>query len=440
MGLFDFFKKKQKGIEINEFNSSSFQTSCCALAIWKLEENNLNPQIAIQELLKIGLSNEQASFIIEKSKKIIEQKDAQPKGIDAATFNNKEYQKEILELTQKLYFENNHNYEAAKKELHNRGLNSHQINEIIESHEELKTKMVNDFQEKLDSGAISEIKIHANPEHKKGKVDKDQVDKYIGYGAYQMERGDLDNALELLDKAIELDENATLAYANKGTLYSRKGDNIQALLNYNKALSIEPDHLVILENKMDLLLEMINDIDSENNFIDTVKKVLKQDPNHPDALIYIIQFYAKENRMEDILSALKNLFSNHYTENIVTQLMLDIFSRLSEDEALEQFKIFEKEINEASKYQLLYNKGLYLKGIGKYDDAIQLYDDLNKLQDFSWNYYQTAIMKNLQGKTDESIELLKTTFKLEPGLKEDAKKYPELQNLWTNPKFIEITK
>ena len=107
---------------------------------------------------------------------------------------------------------------------------------------------------------------------------------------------------------------------------------------------------------------------------------------------------------------------------------------------MKQFDIIENESGEEAKYQLKYNKGLYLKGIGKYDEAILLYDQLNAVQPFSWNYYQMAIMKNLQGKTSECLELLKTTFELEPELKEDARNFPQLQNLFANPEFINITK
>ena len=34
---------------------------------------------------------------------------------------------------------------------------------------------------------------------------------------------------------------------------------------------------------------------------------------------------------------------------------------------------------------------------------------------------------------------LKMTFELEPGLKADAKQFPELKNLWSNQKFIALT-
>ncbi|QXP78793.1 MULTISPECIES: hypothetical protein [Winogradskyella] len=143
-------------------------------------------------------------------------------GIDINTFNSKQYQTEITALAQTLYFENDHNYKIVKAKLGKQGLDDNQSNVIIENLKKINSKMVNEFQADLDSGKISEIKIQPNPEHKKGNVDKDQVDKYIGFGAYQMERGDLDNALELFNKAIELDDKATLAYANKGTLFAKK--------------------------------------------------------------------------------------------------------------------------------------------------------------------------------------------------------------------------
>ncbi len=301
--------------------------------------------------------------------------------------------------------------------------------------------MVNDFQADLDSGFISEIKITPNPEHTKGNTDQDQIDRYIGYGAYQMDRGDLDNALELFDKAIELDENATLAYANKGKLYGLKNDTEKALFFTNKALELEPGHPQILENKVDFVFELFQEGKiEEDKFILNIKDVLANDPQNPNALIFIIQYYQKENRIEDAVRSVRELFKKYYSEHVTIQLMVDTMYMLPEEEALKQFDRIENESDEEAKYQLKYNKGLYLKGIGKYDEAIQLYSQLNTVQPFSWNYYQMAIMKNSQGKTAECLELLKTTFELEPALKEDARSFPELQNLFTDPEFIQLTK
>lgn len=62
------------------------------------------------------------------------------------------------------------------------------------------------------------------------------------------------------------------------------------------------------------------------------------------------------------------------------------------------------------------------------------------IAEFSWNYYQMAIVKNFQHKTDECLALLKKTFELEPELKTDAVSLPYLQNLSSDRNFIELTK
>jgi hypothetical protein len=46
-GLFDFLKKRKKEIKENKFLSNQFHNEICALTLWKLEENNLNSNVAI---------------------------------------------------------------------------------------------------------------------------------------------------------------------------------------------------------------------------------------------------------------------------------------------------------------------------------------------------------------------------------------------------------
>ena len=361
------------------------------------------------------------------------------KGIKSETFNSLQYQTEITALAQTVYFENNHDYIIVKKQLAKEGLTEHQCNQVIENLKRIVSNMVDDFQGKLDSGEISEIKIQPNPDHKKGSVTKDQVDKYIGFGAYQMERDNLENALELFDKAIELDETATLAYANKGTLYSIRGEYKKAVAFYDKALEFDPKNIQILENKMQAFYEIMVS-EGEDKFIETVKACLAVDDKSPNALMYIIQYYIKQNDLKNALKELKKLFSEYCSEQIAIQLLLNIFNRIPDkEEALREFDIIENGLSEEAKYQLDYCKALYLKGIDELEEAIVLFEQLNKINPFSWNYYQIAIIKNLQNKESESFEYLEKTFQLEPELKEDAKQYIELKNLWTHPTFIKLT-
>lgn len=440
MGFFDFLKKKNTGIDETRFHSTQFQNEVCALAMWKLKENTHNSEIAKKELRKIGLNEDQILIIIDKANYYLKNKKAvHSDGIDEEEFNNGAYQTEILAYAEGIYFQHQHNYNTVYNHLLKKKLNDNQANQIIAKLKNQVALMVTNFQEQLDTGAISEIKITPNPKHVKGKVDAEQVDRYIAYGAYQMERNDLENALELFNKALELDENATLAYANKGTLFYKKEEYQKALEFYNKALAIEPNHPNILESKMDLLYDMMNET-NEADFIDTVKLILKNDPKSPNALIYMVQIHLKANDLDNALKSLTVLFEDYFHENIVIRLLLDVFGRLTKDRALSEFENMKQQMNVNSHYQLAYCKGLYLKGIRSYDEAITIFEELNQQYEFSWNYYQIGIIKNVQGKTEECLSCLKNTLRLEPGLNEDMKQYPELQNLWTDPKFMLLTK
>lgn len=443
MGLFDFLRKKNTGIESSKFNSESFQNEACAVALWKLEEkNDGGTRDAVEELKKMGLNDGQVALILKKVtpfKKNENQSGPHHKGIAEHTFLSESFQLQILDNAFHSYHKNGQDYDIVRQELQKEGLSVHQADDILAKLKIRINTMVNDFQEQLDSGVISGIKIIPNAEHTRENIDSDQVDKYIAFGAYQMDRGDLDNALELFDKAIELDPNATLAFANKGTLYTKKADNENALVFYNKALAIEPDHIQILENKMDLLFEILDE-KNEKEFIDTAKTILKNDPVHPNALIYVIQYYLKENDLENALTSAKRLFANFHRETISNQLLLTVLHRLPDDRSLEEFTRFKNGMDKNAEYQLEYCKGVYLMGKKDYEKAISTFDHLNKEREFSWNYYQMAIIKNFQDKTDECFYLLRKTFELEPELKEDAKQIPDLQNLSTNSNFIELTK
>lgn len=441
MGIFDFLWKKNPEKETVDFNSPQFQNEIFALALTKLQENELRPDLAIAELKKLGLTVEQIEHVLGNVNRVLENdkaKDIENQGIAVLKFDSKEYQAEILNYAQNYFFVNKQSYEITEEHLQEEGLNKNQAADIVLKLRNLNAQMVTDFQSELDSGAISGIKIIPNEDHTRENAEPDQVDKYIGYGAYQMERGDLDNALELFDKAIELDEKATLAYANKGTLYSKKDDNVKALYFYNRALELEPDNVQILENKMEVLFEMLNET-TEPEFIETVKSILKNDGSHPNALIYIIQFHLKQNEIEKALESVKMLFADYFREHIAIKLLLTTFHLLTKERALSEFENFKISFDEHARYQLAYCKGMYLMRIDDYDEAILQFEENNKTHLFSWNYYQIAIIKNKQGKSQECFDNLRLTFELEPELKEDARQYPGLQNLWTDSYFIELT-
>ena len=74
-----------------------------------------------------------------------------------------------------------------------------------------------------------------------------------------------------------------------------------------------------------------------------------------------------------------------------------------------------------------------------YQEAIGIWMSLNKIHEFSWNYYQAGILQNLMRKTN-ALENIAKAIKMDDEIKEDAKTYTELDNLRTNPDFIKLLK
>ncbi len=70
------------------------------------------------------------------------------------------------------------------------------------------------------------------------KVNDRAVAAYNNYGRYQLMKGKLDEAMELLRKASQLAPNSEAPYNNMGHVYRAKGDDEKALEMYDKAISL----------------------------------------------------------------------------------------------------------------------------------------------------------------------------------------------------------
>jgi protein O-mannosyl-transferase len=70
------------------------------------------------------------------------------------------------------------------------------------------------------------------------KMNDKAVAAYNNFGRYQMTRGNLAEALELLRKASQLAPNFDAPYTNMGHVYRAMGDDEKALEMFNKAISI----------------------------------------------------------------------------------------------------------------------------------------------------------------------------------------------------------
>jgi tetratricopeptide (TPR) repeat protein len=82
------------------------------------------------------------------------------------------------------------------------------------------------------------------------------ADVYMGAGIIYVSRGDLKNALLLLNAAIAIDPKKGSAYYNRALIYDQLNRKEESIKDYNLALIYKPElALQILNNRSNLFLE-----------------------------------------------------------------------------------------------------------------------------------------------------------------------------------------
>ncbi|WP_421943628.1 tetratricopeptide repeat protein [Pedobacter sp.] len=228
-------------------------------------------------------------------------------------------------------------------------------------------------------------------------------------------------------------------YLRLKSLVLYRNDKLVAFESLKSYLLINPTDKQAVDFTVNLAFELIEKI-GEAKFIETVDECLILDVQNPTVIGYKIQILIKQRNIQEAIDRVEQLFISYYHQQYVLNLFTGVFNLLEKNEALARFESFAEKLDNDGKYQLTYLKGIYLKGLNDYDDAINLFNDLNAERKFSWNYYQIAIMENLKGNMEKCLLNLKKTFELEPELKEDARSYHELKNLHDNLHFLSLLK
>ncbi|MFM7024264.1 MAG: tetratricopeptide repeat protein [Flavobacteriales bacterium] len=75
------------------------------------------------------------------------------------------------------------------------------------------------------------------------------VDKYFNTELSEVERKKREAAIAFFDNQIKEDSTDLSAYMNRGAYYAELGLHVQAIKDYNKALSIEPNQAIVYYNR-----------------------------------------------------------------------------------------------------------------------------------------------------------------------------------------------
>lgn len=186
-------------------------------------------------------------------------------------------------------------------------------------------------------------------------------------GAIMQKLGNYDEALRYYAKAEYLDPSNTNTRINVGTLYYQKGDYKTAITAYDSILIINPDNLQANIHKAQALTKLGDNKASQ----DIYKKILAKDPNN-------------EEIKNEMISSLKNSMTpTQFTEYI-------------------------KKSSPQNASDILYDYALELHKNSKLSDAVNIYNEVIKLDDTNSEVYVNLAIAQGQNKNyNDALTTLK---------------------------------
>jgi tetratricopeptide (TPR) repeat protein len=103
---------------------------------------------------------------------------------------------------------------------------------------------------------------------------------YLSRGRAYEGKGDLDKALEDLNKAIKLEPKSVYAYQNRANLHKKRKEPDEAVADYSKAIKVNPKFPYAYQGRGLLLLRQGKDAEAESDFA----RYLQLFPEGKDAL------------------------------------------------------------------------------------------------------------------------------------------------------------
>lgn len=127
------------------------------------------------------------------------------------------------------------------------------------------------------------------------------AEQYLEYGKQQFEQGEIDEAISVYTKAIELKPNFTQAYLYRGIAYGINRDREKASADYTAAIEIDPRTFQAYFLRADIKLSF-KDYDGA---IADAAKVVALDPKNQEAYFNRSYFYFIQNKRAEAAADLK---------------------------------------------------------------------------------------------------------------------------------------
>jgi tetratricopeptide (TPR) repeat protein len=177
-------------------------------------------------------------------------------------------------------------------------------------------------------------------------------------------------ASKLLDMALVLDDKSILTYANLGVIAHKQRNRELAMFYFNKALSVEPNHVHVLSYKLDVLRG--GDLTAFAAFKQVIDKLLELNPYHPVALDYKCQVAFQTRDFEAMKKYAPRYFEHWYMHDMAVPHVNNLLLLMPVDESmlfLQDFLMKLKWNGARTKLQRIKNR--YLKKVEESGDSFK---------------------------------------------------------------------
>ncbi|NPA92874.1 MAG: tetratricopeptide repeat protein [Chloroflexi bacterium] len=244
--------------------------------------------------------------------------------------------------------------------------------------------------------------------------------------------GRYEDAIEAYQKAIALDPKDAAPWNNLGNVYSDLGRYEDAIEVYQKAIALDPKYAAPW-NGLGIVYRRLGRYEDA---IEAYQKAIALDPKFKWAWNNLGNVYRDLGRYEDAIEAYQKAIALDSKDAAPWNGLGTVYSALGRyKEALNAYR----KAVELAPDDGVYRLGLMgaLLRLGREEEALREEQFVRSLMTKE-NEYNRVCFAALTGDKNEALRLLKITLEKIPGLRDWARRDPDLESLHDDPRFWEL--
>ncbi len=262
----------------------------------------------------------------------------------------------------------------------------------------------------------------------------DSISDLLALGNSYYYAGQYDDAKDIYDRILELDNNNYIILNNRGVTYRKLERYDEALADFNHSLELSPDQPHTLNNR-GLTYDTLERYDEA---LADYNHSLELSPDDPVIIYNRGITYDTLERYDEALTDYNHSLEIRPDHPDTLNNRGIIYGKLERyDEALTDFnRSLERRPDHPT---TLYNRGITYVKLERYDEALADHNRALEIKpDYASPLYNLACLFSLQGNVDEAFSYLEKAISKDKKYKEMAKKDKDFDNIRDDPRFKKL--